>query len=300
VIAGELGDYDGQLGTLQRVPIRLGQLAAELIRRSPRSRHVINDWKRDHAVGPYRDFAIELGGKSAVRIEYACTASSLKACYAVIFNDYPFGSTSEVEHDALFAGLHDLFLIGPWNVMREFALLLRQKFSHYVCENPKLHFSAGITLHKPHVPVDLLAEESEAALLEAKGAGKDRVSMFGQVATWEEFEDLLAIEAELSRWLDEFLSRGALYRLNDLCSLAAEEERLSVLGVVSWHRLQCVKWPAFLRYFLVRNMRRGLGETWETQYQIVVTKLYEWLVKYRGRFVLALWPLLYNTRKQRL
>ncbi len=201
----------------------------------------------------------------------------------------------------VFAGGDDLFLIGPWNVMRELALHLRKKFTDYVCENPKLHFSAGITLHKPHVPVDLLAEESEGALSQAKGAGKDRVSMFGRVATWKEFEDLIALESELSRWYEKgLLSRGALYRLNELCALAEEEKRLATSGGIPWHRLQCVKWPAFLRYFLVRALRRKLGESWEGPYQEMVTKLYDWLVHYRGRFVLALWPLLYNTRKQRL
>ncbi len=200
----------------------------------------------------------------------------------------------------VFAGGDDLFLIGPWNVMREFALFLQEKFSQYVCENPELHFSAGITLHKPHVPVDLLARESESALNEAKAAGKNRISMFGRVATWQEFRELSKIEQDLFRWYEEFLTRSTLYRLNELCALAEEAQKLISLGYIPWARLTCVKWPAYLRYFLVRTMKRELGDQWEAPYQQIVTKIYEWFTKYGGRLVMALWPLLYNTRKQSL
>ena len=198
----------------------------------------------------------------------------------------------------VFAGGDDLFLIGPWTEIIELAPFLRQKFKEYVCENPALHFSAGITLHKPHVPVDLLAHEGEEALKEAKGP-KNSVCLFGEVATWDEFEDLRRLEGILEGWYHEgCLSRRSLYRLNELVNFAAEEERLLKLGPVPIHRLQCVKWRAFLRYFLVRQMERAKG-CFET-YEELAIKISTWLAKYRGRFIMALWPLLYKTRKQRI
>jgi len=201
----------------------------------------------------------------------------------------------------VFAGGDDLFLIGPWNVMRDLALFLREKFTQYVCENPELHFSAGLTLHKPHVPVDLLAEESEDALNAAKQVeDKNSICMFGRVVPWKEFQDLRQIEEKLARWHENFLTRSALYRLNELCTLAEEAHQFISLGSIPWHKLQCVKWPAYLRYFLVRTIKREVGENWEDIYQETVTNLYQWLAQYEGKFVIALWPLLYNTRKQRL
>ena len=201
----------------------------------------------------------------------------------------------------VFAGGDDLFLIGPWNRVRDLASFLRAKFAQYVCENPHLHFSAGITLHKPHTPVDLLAQESELALEEAKKGAKNQVNMFGETVTWEEFAELFQVEERLKAWHEKgWLSRRTLYRLNELCELAREEERLLALGSIPWHKLQCVKWPAYLRYFLVRAIRRELGKEWEVLYQEMVNEIYTWLKKFRGRFVLALWPLLYNTRKQSL
>ena len=198
----------------------------------------------------------------------------------------------------LFAGGDDLFLIGPWTEIVELASFLRPKFKAYVCENPELHFSAGIILHKPHVPVDLLAHESEEALRKAKSRReKDSVCLFGEVAPWGEFEKLQEVKRALEEWYRRgYLSRRILYRLNELANLAAEEERLLNSGPVPIHRLQCVKWPAFLRYFLVRQGER-LREPLEN-YQDLILRLSLWLAKYRGRFKLALWPLLYNTRKQ--
>ena len=201
----------------------------------------------------------------------------------------------------VFAGGDDLFLIGPWNKVRDLASFLREKFTRYVCENPNLHFSAGITLHKPHTPVDLLAQESELALEEAKKGAKNQVNMFGETVTWEEFAELFQVEEKLKAWHEKgWLSRRTLYRLNELCELVREEERLLAIGSIPWHKLQCVKWPAYLRYFLVRAARRELGKEWEVPYQEMVNEIYAWLKKFRGRFVLALWPLLYNTRKQSL
>ncbi len=201
----------------------------------------------------------------------------------------------------VFAGGDDFFLIGPWNRIRELALFLWEKFAVYVCENPKLHFSAGITLHKPHVPVDLMAEEAEEALNFAKKEPKDQVSMFGQVVSWREFEKLFEIEQTLTNWYREnIFTRRGLYRLNELAALAHEEARFLSVAAIPWHRLQCAKWPAYLRYFLVRMVERQVKENREQTYEDLVSKLYTWLAKYRGSFVLALWPLLYKTRKQRL
>ena len=198
----------------------------------------------------------------------------------------------------VFAGGDDLFLIGPWTEILAFAPFLRQRFKAYVCENPELHFSAGITLHKPHVPVDLLAHESEEALKKAKSRKeKDSLCLFGEVARWEEFEKLQGIKKSLEEWYRAgYLSRRTLYRLNELSHLAAEEEVLLQSVSVPVHRLCCLKWPALLRYFLVRQAERFKDRA--EDYHQLILKISLWLANYRGRFKMALWPLLYNTRKQ--
>lgn len=200
----------------------------------------------------------------------------------------------------VFAGGDDLFLIGPWNVMADFALFLQQKFKNYTCENPEIHLSAGITLHKPHIPVDLLAFQSEEALKAAKGAGRNRICMFDQVVTWGDFGSLNnEVRRKLTTWYEQnLLSRRGLYRLNELCAMADEEARLLIHGDIPVYKLQCLKWRAFLRYFLTRSLSQRLGNQWRQIYDELSLTIFQWLSEYKGRFILALWPLLYRTKKQ--
>jgi len=203
----------------------------------------------------------------------------------------------------VFAGGDDLFLIGPWNAIKEFALFVRNKFVEYVCENPEIHLSAGITLHKAYTPVDLLAKESEEALEQAKGSREEKnaITMFGHWVGWDGFEELLSIQKQLEYWYSRgYLTRGALYRFNELCFLASEEGELFKSGAIPWNRLQCVKWPSFLRYFLIRSVSKEVKNDWEQVYQEISYNISQWLNKYRGQFVIALWPLLYETRRQRI
>ncbi len=85
----------------------------------------------------------------------------------------------------VFAGGDDLFLIGPWNRIIDLSMRLRESFSRYVCENEKVHFSAGITVHKPHTPIEAMAESTEKALEISKSAGRDRLTLFSQTIPWD-------------------------------------------------------------------------------------------------------------------
>lgn len=53
----------------------------------------------------------------------------------------------------VFAGGDDLFLIGAWNRIIDFASFLNSSFKEYVCENEQITISAGVALHKPNTPV---------------------------------------------------------------------------------------------------------------------------------------------------
>jgi Predicted hydrolase of the HD superfamily (permuted catalytic motifs) len=68
----------------------------------------------------------------------------------------------------VFGGGDDLFLLGPWNRITELVSVLHGTFADYVCHNQEIHFSAGMSLHKPHVPLDKLAKLTEAALKQSK------------------------------------------------------------------------------------------------------------------------------------
>jgi CRISPR-associated protein Csm1 len=117
----------------------------------------------------------------------------------------------------VFAGGGDFFLIGPWHSMIEVALEMKKEFRRCVAENPDIHFSAGLSMTKPGLPVRHLASMAEEALEKAKsfsndGARKNAVTCFDQSVAWDKFTLLMERAAELARLAGEAgLSTGYLY-----------------------------------------------------------------------------------------
>ncbi|HWP00003.1 MAG TPA: type III-A CRISPR-associated protein Cas10/Csm1 [Methylococcus sp.] len=131
----------------------------------------------------------------------------------------------------VFAGGDDFFLIGPWHSMIRLACRMREEFRRYVAGNPDIHFSAGLSMTKPGLPIRQLAELAESALDKAKSHNpskiapepKNAVTCFGQTVSWDEFGELMRREAALERAAqDHALSTGYLYALLGYTDMAAE------------------------------------------------------------------------------
>ena len=84
----------------------------------------------------------------------ATLSRQLDAFFSVYLPNMLAASDDFKDIYTVFAGGDDLFLIGPWNKMAYLAVYLRKRFAEYVCANKQISFSAGITVHKAHVPVD--------------------------------------------------------------------------------------------------------------------------------------------------
>lgn len=122
----------------------------------------------------------------------------------------------------VFAGGDDFFLIGPWHSQIKLAGAMQQWFNEYVTGNPEVHFSAGLSMTKPGLPIRYLAEQSEEALEEAKRhnpencqtAPKNAVTCYGHSVCWNAFKDLIKQADDLEPLADEIrLSTGYLYDL---------------------------------------------------------------------------------------
>jgi len=105
----------------------------------------------------------------------------------------------------VFAGGDDLFLIGPWNRMLDLSEFLKDRFAEYVCRNPEIHFSAGISLQKANTPLIKMSADAEAALAASKNSGRNRLTVFGETVTWEDFSRLHKIVKNIEIWRDEKL-----------------------------------------------------------------------------------------------
>lgn len=129
----------------------------------------------------------------------------------------------------VFAGGDDFFLIGPWRQTLALAQRLRKEFARYVAHNPELHFSAGLSMTKPGLPVRYLGNIAEEALEAAKEhnpekmarPSKDAVSCFERTMSWERFERLMERQDRLAELRSRFdLSTRYLYGMIYLAEMA--------------------------------------------------------------------------------
>ncbi len=198
----------------------------------------------------------------------------------------------------VFAGGDDLFVVGPWNRMRDLATVLRDSFARYVCQNPSVHFSAGIVFVKAHTPIDRMAASAEMALLQSKDLGRNRVTVFGETGTWTELEELDHVRETLDQWLrDDWIDSAMLYRLNELLEMAAREGKLAHQSEIKVSDMECTKWRAYLAYSVERNVGKAMKAEKRTEViRRVQNSSAEWLTKYGGRLKIPLWEVLYNRR----
>lgn len=126
----------------------------------------------------------------------------------------------------VFAGGDDFFLMGAWRSQLSLAKALNKHFKNYVAQNPQIHFSVGLSLTKPNIPIRQIAEFGEHALDLAKSYNegeKNAVTVFEQTLSWETFEAVsrfyLALET-LKLENSSLLSSGYLYSLLSLSEQA--------------------------------------------------------------------------------
>lgn len=127
----------------------------------------------------------------------------------------------------VFAGGDDFFLIGPWHSTIELAGRMRDEFARFVAHNPDIHFSAGLSMTKPGLPIRHLGQLADESLESAKKVpGKNAVTSFGFAVPWPQFEQLMAREEALGRLSDELkLSTGYVYGLLHFTDMAADTSR---------------------------------------------------------------------------
>ena len=223
-------------------------------------------------------------------------------CYFALYLPHLMTDKSFKNIYTVFAGGDDLFLIGPWNRIYELSLILNKTFSNYVCRNPEIHFSAGISLYKAHTPLNNIANSAETALEKSKSKGRNRLTMFSHTATWDEVKQLENIRERFETWLqNEWLTKSMLHRLNEFIGMAAMEKQVIEAierRPISTDDMNCFKWRALFYYFAARNIGKQIEEK-ERRREIVdelTACMIKWLERYEGRLRIPLWNVLYNHR----
>ncbi|MEA3274998.1 MAG: type III-A CRISPR-associated protein Cas10/Csm1 [Pseudomonadota bacterium] len=208
----------------------------------------------------------------------------------------------------VFAGGDDFFLIGPWRSTIKLAVEMREQFGRFVAHNPEIHFSTGLAMTKPGLPIRQMGDLAERALEAAKDRRaadgrliKDAVTCFGHTVGWDAFERLLQIEQHLEdhRQRGELaLSTGYLYSLQYLADMA---EDLNRAQRDSGHspRLESALWNSRFTYRTRRMLesRRGLDEDARRRWQKALGELLaEGIRRFGAAFKIALFTHLYHHR----
>jgi CRISPR-associated protein Csm1 len=207
----------------------------------------------------------------------------------------------------VFAGGDDLFLIGPWTEIFDLAPVIREKFKEFVCDNPDITLSIGISVHKPGEPVKVMAQAAEEALEKAKSVdSKDAICIFGEAVKWKEYPVLQDIAKQIRHWLlRKTLNTAMLYRFNTTINDIKEAKILNEQSLkgkkISFEKLaKCMSWKARLKYSLVRNIGRDddaikPGESEAQKAELVETV--KWLDDFGSKMKIPLWQEIYRRRK---
>ena len=97
--------------------------------------------------------------------------------------DYPVDITGKKTNkkerrnvSIVYAGGDDLFIVGAWDEVAELAFDINACFRTFACDNPQVHLSGGVTLHKPKFPLYQMAQMAKQAEEAAKANKKEKNS----------------------------------------------------------------------------------------------------------------------------
>lgn len=190
----------------------------------------------------------------------------------------------------VFAGGDDFFLIGPWKSQLELAQVMHEKFAGYVV-NPEIHFSAGMSMSKPGLPIRALAVQAEQALDEAKTGGKNAVVCFGERVGWDNYATLLRSSQRLDELRENHaLSTGYIYGLLKLTEMAANQDK---------HPADAI-WRSWLGYrtrrFVVDKLRGKEEAERKRIHTELVTDIETGISTHKAAYKIALYTHLYQRR----
>lgn len=128
----------------------------------------------------------------------------------------------------VYSGGDDLFIIGPWNIVVEKAIEIKQAFSVFVASNPALTLSAGIALMDYKHPISRVANIAGQAESDAKNyrKEKDAVCFLGKPLSWHNFY----ISRQIRNLIKEIAqdNKSIINRLKQIYILFKENETFCI------------------------------------------------------------------------
>ncbi len=124
-----------------------------------------------------------------------------------------------------YAGGDDLFVVGAWDALPGFAADVQAEFAEYVCHNPNVTLSGGITLHPAKFPLYQAADQADQAEEAAKSfhrqvngreVKKNAITFLGQTLSWDDLAEARRRKETILRWLEQGAPRAIIQQLRTL------------------------------------------------------------------------------------
>ena len=143
----------------------------------------------------------------------------------------------------IYAGGDDVFVVGEWYDMLEFAIKLRQDFLEF--SQGKLTLSTGVGLYPAKMPIAVMASQTGELEEAAKANDKDSISLFTEAYTfkWDDFiervwnKKLVEIKQFFSIFdkKDKSFGKAFIYQMLTLLRKSFDEvEERGVYKTISW------------------------------------------------------------------
>ncbi len=91
----------------------------------------------------------------------------------------------------VYSGGDDLVLVGLWETMIVFAMLLNSQFRRFTGNNPSTTLSAGLAFIKPNLPIATAIRQADQLLTRSKENGKNRLTLFDTTVEWKDLPELV-------------------------------------------------------------------------------------------------------------
>jgi len=128
----------------------------------------------------------------------------------------------------LYSGGDDVFAVGRWDLLIEFAEDIRKDFAAFMSRND-ITISAGIAIVRNKYPIAKAAEmagEAEESSKKYKNDKKNAITFLGETISWEnEFDEVKKLKDDFIRHIDKGMSKSILHKLIGFAQLKKANDK---------------------------------------------------------------------------
>jgi len=196
----------------------------------------------------------------------------------------------------VFAGGDDVFVLGAWDEVIEFAKNLREEFMKFATRSD-LTFSVGMVMTKPNKPINFVAEISEEALEKAKdykssqkpkNKEKNAITLFDETFSFTDYnnmrDEFKTISPIIEKYPEQF-NTVFFYRILEFCDMKTRME----------HQFNPTDalWKSKLNYTFKRNIAEKIKNEDMSE---VLKVLNEMIERYESSFKAIISEKIYKRR----